>query len=130
MDFSSSGGLNGKIQFSHVAAGQKFAKALKILIAHAAASSELNPIASYRVAKNWPTIAFLSSALVIGAVLTSAGLLAIPEITSAAKTFTSETGEGATTNEQTKDATTKLRPMERERRPKSSHEYCSCCDWT
>jgi hypothetical protein len=113
MDFSSSGGLNGKIQFSHVAAGQKFAKALKILIAHAAASSELNPIAFYRVANKWPTIAFLSSALVIGAVLTSADLLAIPEITPTAKNISTETKQGgATTKQQTKDATTKLRPME------------------
>ena len=113
MDFSSSGGLNGKIQFSHVAAGQKFAKALKILIAHAAASSELNPIASYGVAKKWPTIVFLSSALAIGAVLTSAGLLAIPEITSAAKNISIDTEErGATIKQQTKDAPTKLRPLE------------------
>jgi hypothetical protein len=113
MDFSSSGGLNGKIQFSHVAAGEKFAKALKILIAHAAAGPELNPIASYRVAKKWPTIAFVSSALVIGAVLTSAALLAVSEFTSAAKNISVETKEGgAITKQQTKDATTKLRPTE------------------
>ena len=113
MDFSSSGGLSGKIQFSRVAAGEKFAKALKILIAHAAAGPELNPIAFYGVAKKWPTIAFVSSALVIGAVLTSAALLAVPEFTSAAKNISVETEEGgAIAKQQTKDATTKLRPTE------------------
>lgn len=116
MDFSSSGGLNGKIQFSNVAAGEKFAKALKILVAHAAASSELNPIASYRVAQKWPTVAFLSSTLVIGAVLMSADLLAISEVTSVAKNISTEAKDGvATTKQQTTDATIKPRPRESNR---------------
>jgi hypothetical protein len=78
MDFGSSGGLNGRVQFSNIAAGDKFAKAIGILIKHAASSSELNPIASYSDAKNWPSIVFLSCALLIGAAIVSAGVLMSP----------------------------------------------------
>jgi hypothetical protein len=111
MEFGSSGGLNGKIQFSRVGAGQKFGKAIKILIAHAAASSELNPIGSYRTAKRWPTIAFLFLAFVIGAALTSADLSTLRTGPSVEKRISIETNKGApTTKQQAKDATTKLQP--------------------
>ncbi len=83
MDFSSSGGLNGKMQFSNYSAGQKFAKAVKILIKHAATDSQLNPIASYADAKSWPSIAFLSCVLLFGASLGAVGSLTSSVITAA-----------------------------------------------
>jgi hypothetical protein len=83
MDFGSAGGLNGKMQFSNVAAGQKFTKAIQILIKYAAADSELSPFSSYAVAKNWPLVAFLSCAVLAGAALGSVGILTSPTLSSA-----------------------------------------------
>jgi hypothetical protein len=75
MNFSSRGGLNGKMQFSNIYSGQKFEQAIRILIKNAM-SSELNPIASYSDAKYWPSAVFLCCALLIGAALASVGVLA------------------------------------------------------
>jgi hypothetical protein len=80
MDFSSEGGLNGKIQFSNISAGEKFGRAIEILIKHAETSAELNPIGSYEVAKSWPAIAFLSCAVLIGGVMASAAVISGPKI--------------------------------------------------
>jgi hypothetical protein len=82
MNFSSTGGLNGKMEFSNSSAGQKFAKALEILIRHAASSAELSPIASYREAKHWPSVAFILSALLIGGSLMAFGVQAISLVSS------------------------------------------------
>jgi hypothetical protein len=82
MDFNSLGGLNGKLQFSNASAGERFVKAINILIRYAAADSELSPFASYRAAKNWPSVVFLCFALLIGAALTSVGALTSPTILS------------------------------------------------
>ncbi len=77
MDFSSAGGLNGRLQFSKLSAGDRFAKALEILIKHSSSGSQLNPIASYQIAKRWPSAIFLACALLFGGPLLAAGLEAI-----------------------------------------------------
>jgi Protein of unknown function (DUF4236) len=100
MDFNSSGGLNGKIQFSNASAGDKFAKALKILIAHAVSSSELRPIASYRQPKTWPSIVFMCCALITGAALAVPGVRTIQANTAAGAKMSSQT------NDMTPEATT------------------------
>jgi len=87
MEFNSLGGLNGKIQYSNLSAGDKFAKAIDILIRHAASSAELNPIASYTDAKNWPSIVFLSCALLIAAGLVSTVVVLRPEVLSGPATM-------------------------------------------
>jgi len=83
MNFASSGGLNGRMQFSNFTAGQKFATAIEILIKHAAAGSDLAPIATYSRAKRWPTIVFLSVAFAICAGLGLVGGLTNPTIRAA-----------------------------------------------
>jgi len=80
MNFASAGGLDGKMQYSNVSAGEKFARALEILIKHAASGEELKPIASYSTPKKWPTIVFLSCALLFGAGLALTELLTWPKV--------------------------------------------------
>jgi hypothetical protein len=117
MDFGSSGGLNGKIQFSNAAAGEKFSKAVKILIAHAASSAELNPIASYSEAKKWPSIVFLFFAVTIGLGLMARGLQNIPTIFSTASNLSIRSDD-----ENSNSVTTKKSPVSRRLPPEQSFE--------
>lgn len=80
MDFQSSGGLNGKIQFSNASAGQRFAKAIAILIKYAASDSQLSPFTSYAEAKRWPSVIFLCCAVAMAVTLGSVGVLTSPRI--------------------------------------------------
>jgi hypothetical protein len=70
MGFSSLGGLKGKMQYSNFSAGEKFAKALQILIKHGTSSADLSPFASYQDAKRWPTLTFGLIAILLGISLT------------------------------------------------------------
>ncbi len=63
------GVLDGKIQFSNLQAGARFAKALEILIRHASSDCEPTPIASYQRPKRWPSTVFLPCAALISAPL-------------------------------------------------------------
>jgi hypothetical protein len=80
MDFRSSGGLNGKIQFSNVSAGQRFAKAIAILIKYSASDLQLSLFASYAKAKRWPSVLFLCCAVAMAVTLGPVGVLTSPKI--------------------------------------------------